>query len=97
VTISAVVVAPLAEEIFFRSFTYSALRKRFGILPGIVVTSAYFALIHDFFSYLPIFVLGVALAYLYERRQSIVAPVALHFFHNARVIGTVLILRYVNA
>ena len=97
VAVSAVIVAPIAEEVFFRAFTYSALRRRFGVFPSVIVTSVYFALIHaDFFSYLPIFILGIALTYLYERRQSIVAPVALHFFHNARVIGTVLLLRYID-
>jgi membrane protease YdiL (CAAX protease family) len=96
--IAAVVVAPLAEEFFFRAFTYSALRKRFGVIASVIVTSVYFALIHaDFFSYFPIFVLGVALAFLYERRQSIVAPVAMHFFHNARVVGVVLFLKYMNS
>jgi membrane protease YdiL (CAAX protease family) len=97
IAVAVVIVAPIAEELFFRAFTYSALRRRFGIIPGILVTSIYFAVIHDFFSYLPIFVLGIALAYLYERRQSVVAPVALHFFHNARVVGTILLLRHLNS
>jgi membrane protease YdiL (CAAX protease family) len=97
VTVAAVIIAPVAEELFFRAFTYSALRKRLGFLPGVVITSLYFALIHDFFSYLPIFILGIALAFLYERRQSIIAPAALHFFHNARVVGTILLLRYMNS
>ncbi len=98
VTVSAVIVAPIAEEFFFRVFTYSALRRRFGVFPSVIVTSAYFALIHPgFFSFLPIFILGAALAFLYERRQSIVAPVAMHFFHNSWVVGSILLLRYVNS
>jgi len=95
VSVSAVIIAPIVEEFFFRCFTYPALKRQFGIAPSIVLSSAYFSLIHfDFFSFLPIMVLGVALAFLYERRQSIVGPAALHFFNNARVVFLVLYLRY---
>ena len=94
---SVVLLAPVVEEFFFRGFTYPALRRHFGVTPAILVSSLYFSLIHfDFFSILPIMILGVAMAFLYERRQSLVAPVALHFFHNARVIGMVLFLRYMS-
>lgn len=95
VIVSAVVVAPIVEEFFFRCFTYPALRRRLGVTPAILITSAYFALIHlDFFAFMPVFVLGVALGFLYERRQNIVAPAAMHFFHNARAIGLILLLRF---
>ncbi len=95
VSVSAVIVAPLVEEFFFRGFTYSALRTRLGIMPAMLVSSAYFALIHfDFFTFLPIMVLGMGMAFLYERRQNIIAPAALHFFHNAYTIGTILYLRF---
>lgn len=97
VCFSAVVIAPLVEEFFFRGFTYPALRRRLGVWPAILVSSAYFSLIHfDFFSFLPIMILGVAMAYLYERRQSIVAPAALHCMNNARVVGMLLLLRFVS-
>lgn len=97
ITFSVVLVAPVVEEIFFRGFTYPALRKRFGAKGAILISSVYFSLIHfDFFVFLPIMILGVALAFLYERRQSVVAPIALHFFHNAYAVGTVLLLRFLS-
>lgn len=95
ITVSAVIVAPIVEEFMFRCFTYPVLRKRLGVSGAILITSAFFALIHlNFFAFPPIFVLGVALAFLYERRQNIVAPAALHFLHNAHAIGLILLLRF---
>jgi membrane protease YdiL (CAAX protease family) len=96
VVLSAVVVAPVVEEFFFRGFIYPVFRKRTGILVATLVSSVGFALIHGFFSFLPIMVLAVVLAFLYERRQNIVAPVALHFINNAMAIGQALLMRSVN-
>jgi membrane protease YdiL (CAAX protease family) len=97
VSASALIIAPLIEEFLFRGFIYPAARKRFGVTVAILSSSALFALVHqDFFSFLPIMILGVAMAFLYERRQSLVAPVALHFFHNLRAIGLILYLKYMS-
>lgn len=75
--------APFAEELLFRVFLYGALRKRFGASTAISVSALIFSVIHfNYFSLLPVFVLGLVLAYIYEKRQSILAPMALHMAHN---------------
>ena len=80
----ATVVGPMLEEIFFRGFCYPIFKKRFGIAWGMVITSAFFALIHEnSFAFWPIFILGMGLAYVYEKRGSLAAPMALHIAHNA--------------
>lgn len=81
--ILACAVGPIVEEVFFRGFLYPVLRKSIGIRWAMAVTAALFALIHEnLFSFLPIFVLGLALAYLYEKRGNLLACIALHIFHN---------------
>lgn len=79
----ACVIGPVVEEIFFRGFFYPALRRYFASGWAMAATAALFALVHEnLFSFIPIFFLGFALCYLYEKRASIVAPIALHITHN---------------
>jgi len=82
------VMGPVVEEIFFRGFFYRIIREKWGVLWGMIVTSAAFALIHqNQFAFLPIFILGMALAYLYEKRDNFVAPITLHVVHNCLFLG----------
>lgn len=79
-----VVAAPLAEETFFRGFLLQGLARRFTFWPAAVVTSAVFALAHVWWQlYLPIFVLGLAFAWLFWRTGSLWASIAAHATINA--------------
>lgn len=79
----AAVVGPVFEEIFFRGFLYPVLKTRFGTLAAMTITSSFFAFIHDStFAFWPIFVLGMALNYVYEKRGSLAANITLHITHN---------------
>ncbi len=77
------VVGPVFEEIFFRGFCYPIFKNRWGKVWGMVLSAAFFAGIHHTgFVFWPIFVLGIALAYIYEKRGSLVASITLHVTHN---------------
>lgn len=79
-----VVAAPLAEETFFRGFLLQGLARRYTFWPAAVLTSAVFALAHVWWQlYLPIFVLGLAFAWLFWRTGSLWAPIAAHATINA--------------
>lgn len=81
--ILACIVGPVVEEVFFRGFLYPVVRKYIGIRWAMVATAILFALVHqNLFSFLPIFILGLSLAYLYEKRGNLLACIALHIFHN---------------
>ena len=67
-----VVVGPAAEEIFFRGFLLSAFVQGFGVLPGLIMASAIFAVAHgDLTVLLPTFASGAILSWLYLRTRSI--------------------------
>jgi membrane protease YdiL (CAAX protease family) len=79
----AVCVGPVVEEIVFRGFCYPIFKKRFGVPAGMIMSAGLFAWIHEnSFAFWPIFVLGLVLAYLYEKRKSLIAPITLHVVHN---------------
>lgn len=86
--ILATVIGPICEEIFFRGFCYPILKQKLGTLWGMVISSGFFAVIHyNLFAFWPIFVLGMGLVFLYEKRKNLIAPIVLHILHNTVFIG----------
>lgn len=80
-------VAPFGEELFFRGFAYRCFRARWGRVAAMLGSAACFALIHvNLAGFASIFVLGCALAYLYERTGTLVAPFTLHAANNVVAI-----------
>jgi membrane protease YdiL (CAAX protease family) len=78
------VVAPIAEEVFFRGFVFAGLYRERGLWPAVVLSSILFALVHITpTSWPPIFLLGVIFAVLYERTGSIWPAVAAHAAVNS--------------
>ncbi len=96
--LAAVLVAPLAEELFYRGMLFQALRARVGVWPGILLSAGLFALGHrepgnlggSVLAFLLILPLGAYLAWLFQRRGTIAAPMAAHATFNA--LTTVVLL-----
>lgn len=78
------VAAPLGEEVLFRGFLLQGLARRWGFWPAAVVTSAVFTLAHVWpHLYVPIFIMGLAFAWLFWRTGSLWASIAAHATMNA--------------
>ncbi|MGH2785007.1 MAG: lysostaphin resistance A-like protein [Actinomycetota bacterium] len=93
--IAVVIVAPIAEELFFRGFIYQAFRRWRRPWPGptqaVFFSGIVFAIAHVSPVIMPsIFVLGIILAYLFEKRASVVATIAAHVAYN--LIGFIIIV-----
>jgi len=77
-------VAPAFEEGLFRGVVYRGLRSRRSLLSAAMVSAFVFALAHGSAASLPLmFLLGLMLAYLCERHQSVFAPAVAHAAFNA--------------
>jgi len=86
----ACVGAPLSEELVFRGYVYGAVKKFSNIGFSMVFSGLFFAAVHmNVASLLPLFVLGVALAAVYELTGSLWTPIAVHCLFNS--VSTVLI------
>lgn len=84
VFLSGVIIAPIAEEVVFRGYLYKAFRDRFKPSYAIVLSAALFSVIHlELLAAAPLFVIGVVLAYVYEKTGNIMAPITLHVLNNA--------------
>lgn len=88
---AVIVVAPIAEELFFRGFIHQAFRKWRGVTQATLLSAFVFALAHfDPLLIAGIFPLGVVLAYVFEKRQSLGATMTAHATYN--LIGFILIV-----
>src|SRR5207237_96161 len=82
-TLFVTVLGPVIEEIFFRGFTYRAFRRRWGAWVSCAATAGIFAAFHmNVMVFFPIFLLGLFLAFLYEKTGSLVPSIAAHVTHN---------------
>lgn len=80
----ACVIAPLFEEIFFRGFLFQAFARSWGVPAGAVISAALFALSHlQLDVAVPLFVLGLGLAFVFVVTRSLWASIALHAAFNA--------------
>ena len=83
----SIVAAPIFEEFIFRGLVYGGLRRSLAPLPAAVASAALFAIVHPPISCVPVFVLGVLAAVVYERSRFLLAPIATHVVYNAIVVG----------
>lgn len=81
-----------AEELLFRGLIQGLFRRAYGIIPGIVVTSLLFGVVHwvalsgsgSRVTYIAVAaVLGMVLGTLYEKTENLAAPILVHGLYNA--------------
>jgi uncharacterized protein len=91
VAVLVCVLAPIAEEFFFRGYFFSALRSWKGLWPAAVITGLVFGAIHIGSApvpYLvPLAVFGFVLCLLYWRTGSLYPCIVLHALNNCLAFG----------
>jgi membrane protease YdiL (CAAX protease family) len=93
---AVVIIAPVAEEVFFRGIVFNAWLREGGRRAAYIGSSALFAVIHlSLASLVPIFALGLALAWVYERNgKNLVAPIVMHAVVNGISVAVALLVRF---
>lgn len=102
--LAVVLIAPIAEEIFFRGLVMNAWLREYGPRFAIIGSALLFGAIHADTSgtealitsiarVVPIFGLGLALAVIYRRTGSLLANIGLHMGFNALSIALALAQR----
>ncbi len=93
--VALVLLAPVAEEIFFRGVVYNAWLREYGPTRALVGSAVLFGFIHgSAFLFAPIVALGVVLALVYRSTGSLPAAIALHAGFNAITVGLGLLVRF---
>ncbi|HLN28080.1 MAG TPA: ABC transporter permease subunit/CPBP intramembrane protease [Gemmataceae bacterium] len=84
----------ICEELAFRGFILSGLRRRFAPWTAILMSSFLFAIYHmNVFQALPAFILGVVLSLLTIQSGSTLPAMLLHLLYNGALIGVALLPR----
>lgn len=82
--VSALLTAPVFEEFFFRGMLLPLAVRAGGLIPGIIVTSAAFAIAHAHTTaILPLFVLAIFLSIAYIYTNSLRVTAAFHALFNS--------------
>ena len=80
----AILLAPLAEEMLFRGILYPAIKQAGFPRVALWGTALLFAVTHhNAATFLPLMLLAVALALLYEKTNNLLAPITAHSLFNA--------------
>jgi membrane protease YdiL (CAAX protease family) len=81
---SVVITAPIAEEVLFRGFIFGGLRRGLAFVPAALLSGFLFSLGHtDPGLVIPFTLVGMVLAYTYERSGSLYTSIGVHFIFNA--------------
>jgi uncharacterized protein len=81
--LTAVVIAPISEELVFRGYIFGVLRRYAGRWWAMVISASVFAAIHAHIPSLAgLFVLAVALTLVYEGAGSLWASILMHALFN---------------
>jgi sodium transport system permease protein len=92
ILVTLAVLPAVSEELAFRGFILSGLRRRYPPGKAIALTSFLFALYHmNVFQFIPALFLGLVLGVLAVRSGSILPGMLFHFLYNGLLIGMVLI------
>jgi CAAX protease family protein len=86
------VLAPVAEELFFRGFVFAGLRSRWSLWPAALTSGLIFGLVHaptGITTVVPLAALGFALCWLYDRTGSLWPCVIAHAINNGLALAVV--------
>jgi membrane protease YdiL (CAAX protease family) len=95
VVVPVVVLAPIAEEIFFRGVVLNALLREAGTRWATFGSATLFAIVHaSVIAFVPILALGVILAWVARRTRGLLAPMIVHATFNGLSVIVALLVRY---
>ena len=83
------------EELAFRGFILTGLRRRLPLWSAIVLSSFLFALYHmNVFQVIPAFILGIVLGLLAAWSNSVLPGMLFHLLYNGVLLGVALLPRF---
>jgi membrane protease YdiL (CAAX protease family) len=84
--------AGLAEELFFRAVLFALFRQHMPFASAAALSSFLFAATHGLGAFVPVFVVGLGLAALYERRGSLWTNALAHATFNTMTAVAIYVL-----
>lgn len=80
------VISPVTEELVYRGIAYQRLKRSFGVLPAMLFSAALFGALHGNWVQASYgMLMGLLLAWVYEKNEGILASVVVHIAANIGV------------
>lgn len=91
------VLAPIAEELFFRGLIYNWCRQRWNLWVSALFSSAWFAIGHidSIGVAVSSFIMGIVLAWAYEKTQSLWLTITIHIVTNSTAVILLLLAQII--
>jgi membrane protease YdiL (CAAX protease family) len=81
--VAAIILAPVVEETIFRGILYPLMKQHGPPVVALWATSFFFAAIHaNLMTFIPLTFLALVLTWLYERTDTLLAPIVAHAVFN---------------
>lgn len=92
------ILAPIGEELFFRGLLYDWFKQKFGVEWGIAMSSLLFGLAHydSLVLVVSTFIMGVVLAFVYERTRTLWTAIFVHITTNSGAVLLMALIPYVE-
>lgn len=90
--LTAVLMAPVLEEVVFRGLVYTRLKKGLGVIVAAIITSLIFGIAHGtIIWFIYTFIFSIVLIWIFEKFQSLTASILLHLAYNLSGMALALI------
>lgn len=81
--IALVIIAPFVEEMLFRGFVFAGMRRSWGFVPALLVSSTLFAFAHAQINVgIDTFALAIVLGWIYHKTDNLWPSIGLHMLKN---------------
>ncbi len=83
--LNLIVITPILSELYFRGYIYRILKNRYDVITGGIVSSIIYSVMSfqlEENAFLGTFILGLLLAYVYEKSNSIIVASLVHSSGN---------------
>lgn len=93
--LTAIIIAPITEELLFRGLIYRFLKSRLSARMAMVISSVAFGAMHgNMLAFIPLTFLAMILTRSYERTGNLKVPILIHAFFNANTLGILILKVY---
>lgn len=87
ILVGGVIFAPIGEELFFRAYIFTAVKARYNVYFAYTFSALFFAVSHfSLVEFLPILLMGIFLAFIFDRYKNIIPCIIIHALNNFIVI-----------
>lgn len=80
--IASIIFAPVLEELVFRGVLFNRLKIRTGVIAAMLISSAIFAIGHEFGGIISAFLFGMCMCVIYLKTDNILMSMSIHFINN---------------